>query len=62
VFPALIAERVFRWEKCCDDQNTRRVTKKIRREPTAAEAPAREMVRRARKQGLSPTGPDGLLK
>jgi putative transposase len=38
------------------------VTKKIKPEPTAEEAAAREMVRRAREQGLSLTGPDGLLK
>src|SRR5215813_5097376 len=38
------------------------VSKKIKREPTAEEAAAREMVRRAREQGLSLTGPDGLLK
>jgi putative transposase len=38
------------------------VTKKIKQEPTAEEAAAREMVRRAREQGLSLTGPDGLLK
>src|SRR5215510_4838898 len=38
------------------------VTKKIKQEPTAEEAAAREMVRRAREQGLYLTGPDGLLK
>jgi putative transposase len=38
------------------------VTKRIKREPTAEEAAAEEMVRRAREQGLSLTGPDGLLK
>ena len=38
------------------------VTKKTRREPTAEELAAEEMVRRAREQGLSLTGPDGLLK
>lgn len=38
------------------------VTKKAKREPTAEERAAEEMVRRARKQGLSLTGPDGLLK
>jgi transposase-like protein len=38
------------------------VTKKTRREPTAEERAAEEMVRRAREQGLSLTGPDGLLK
>jgi transposase-like protein len=38
------------------------VTKKSRREPTAEERAAEEMVRRAREQGLSLTGPDGLLK
>ena len=38
------------------------MTKKTRREPTAEERAAEEMVRRAREQGLSLTGPDGLLK
>ena len=36
--------------------------KKKRPEPTAEEAAAAELVRRAREQGLSLTGPDGLLK
>jgi putative transposase len=38
------------------------VTKKTKREPTAEEKVAEELVRRAREQGLSLTGPDGLLK
>ena len=38
------------------------VTKKIKPEPSAEEQAARELVRRAREQGLSLTGPDGLLK
>src|SRR6516225_5945637 len=38
------------------------VTKKTKREPTAEARAAREMVRRARQEGLSLTGPDGLLK
>src|ERR1700750_1761857 len=38
------------------------VTRKTKREPTAEERAAEEMVRRAREQGLSLTGPDGLLK
>ena len=38
------------------------VTKKTKREPTAEERAAEEMVARAREQGLSLTGPDGLLK
>jgi putative transposase len=38
------------------------VTKKTKREPTPEERAAEEMVRRAREQGLSLTGPDGLLK
>ena len=37
------------------------VTKK-KQEPTAEQLAAEEMVRRAREQGLSLTGPDGLLK
>ena len=31
-------------------------------QPTAAEQAANELVRRAREQGISLTGPDGLLK
>jgi putative transposase len=38
------------------------VTSKQKKEPTAAERAAEELVRRAREQGLSLTGPDGLLK
>src|SRR6476659_10042081 len=38
------------------------VTRKSKREPTAEERAAEEMVARAREQGLSLTGPDGLLK
>ena len=38
------------------------VTRKSKREPTAEERAAEELVRRAREQGLSMTGPDGLLK
>ena len=38
------------------------VTKKIKPEPTAEQVAAEELVRRAREQGLSLTGPDGLLK
>ena len=38
------------------------VTKKSRPEPTAEQLAAEELVRRAREQGLSLTGPDGLLK
>src|SRR5215467_4713987 len=37
-------------------------TKKDKPEPTAEEKVAEELVRRAREQGLSLTGPDGLLK
>src|SRR6202046_2869815 len=37
------------------------VTKK-KPEPTAEQTAAEELVRRAREQGLSLTGPDGLLK
>src|SRR6266700_3607891 len=36
--------------------------KKDKPEPTAEERVAEELVRRAREQGLSLTGPDGLLK
>ncbi len=38
------------------------VTAKKRPEPSAEEAAARDLVRMAREQGLSLTGPDGLLK
>src|SRR5690242_5357922 len=38
------------------------VTKKGKREPAAEERAAEEMVARAREQGLSLTGPGGLLK
>jgi putative transposase len=38
------------------------MTKKIKPEPSAEELAAAEMVRRAREQGLSLTGPGGLLK
>ena len=38
------------------------VTRSKRPDPTAEEAAARELVRLAREQGLSLTGPDGLLK
>jgi transposase-like protein len=38
------------------------VTARKQAEPTAEEAAAAELVRRAREQGLSMTGPDGLLK
>ena len=38
------------------------VTKKKRPEPTTEEKLAEELVRRAWEQGLSLTGPDGLLK
>ena len=37
------------------------VTKK-KPEPTAEQVAAEELVRQAREQGLSLTGPDGLLK
>src|SRR5262249_40887198 len=36
--------------------------KKEKPEPTAGQRAAEELVRRAREQGLSLTGPDGLLK
>jgi putative transposase len=38
------------------------VSKKIKQEPTAEQLAAEELVRRAREEGLSLTGPDGLLK
>ena len=36
--------------------------KKKKPEPSAEEVAAKELVRQARAQGLSLTGPDGLLK
>jgi putative transposase len=36
--------------------------RKIKPEPTAEQLAAEELVRRVREQGLSLTGPDGLLK
>jgi putative transposase len=38
------------------------VTKRIRKEPSAEEQLAADLVARAREQGVSLTGPDGLLK
>ena len=38
------------------------VPKKTKPEPSAEELAAKELVRAAREQGLSLTGPDGLLK
>ena len=38
------------------------VPKKNKPEPSAEELAAKELVRVAREQGLSLTGPDGLLK
>jgi len=38
------------------------VMKKIKPEPTAEQQAAEELVWRAREQGLSLTGPEGLLK
>jgi len=38
------------------------VTKRIKKEPTAEEKLAADLVARAREQGVSLTGPDGLLK
>src|SRR5829696_6523564 len=38
------------------------VTSKKKPDPSAEESAARELVRLAREQGLSLTGPDGLLK
>jgi putative transposase len=38
------------------------VTSKKKSDPSAEESAARELVRLAREQGLSLTGPDGLLK
>src|SRR3954464_8248647 len=41
---------------------TRGDVAKKKPEPSAEEMAAKELVRLAREQGLSPTGPDGLLK
>ncbi len=37
------------------------MTAKKKPEPSAGEVAAKELVRLAKEQGLSPTGPDGLL-
>jgi hypothetical protein len=37
------------------------VTKRIKKEPTTEEKLAADLVARAREQGVSLTGPDGLL-
>jgi hypothetical protein len=44
------------------DATLKDVAKKSRREPTAEEKIAENLVCRAWEQGLSLTGPDGLLK
>jgi hypothetical protein len=51
-----------RRERCRDGRDTRGRGQEDQAEPTAEERAAEEMVRRAREQGLSLTGPDGLLK
>ena len=52
-----------RRERCRDDRDTGRYERKrAKPEPTAEQRAAEEMVARAREQGLSLTGPDGLLK
>lgn len=48
-------------ESCRDDRDLDDATKKSKRELTAEERAAEELVARAREQGLSLTGPDGLL-
>lgn len=64
MFPALIAETcVAQRERCRDDRDTDAVASKNNKpEPTAEQQAAEELVRRAREQGLSLTGLDGLLK
>jgi len=54
---------VARRERCRDDRDTGRYERKrAKPEPTAEQRAAEEVVARAREQGLSLTGPDGLLK
>lgn len=61
-FPTLDEERVIRWKGAVMTATLDDVTKKIKPEPSAEKLAAVELVRRAREQGLSLTGPDGLLK
>ena len=50
-------------ERCRDDRDTGRCDRRRSRpEPSAEQQAAAELVRLAREQGLSLTGPDGLLK
>jgi hypothetical protein len=55
-----------RRERCRDDRDTRRrgdeEEEGHRPEPIAEQKLAEELVARAREQGVSLTGPDGLLK
>ncbi len=44
------------------DTTLNSMTTKKKPEPTAEEVAAKELVRQAKEQGLSLTGPDGLLK
>ena len=62
MFPALTLNGVFGGKGAVMTATLSDVTKKKRPEPTAEELAAKELVRRAREQGLSLTGPDGLLK
>jgi putative transposase len=51
-----------RRERCRDDRDTGRCDEEEQAGADAEERAAEEVVRRAREQGLSLTGPDGLLK
>jgi hypothetical protein len=54
---------VVQRERCRNDRDTRRrASKKNKLEPSVEERAAAELVRQAREQGLSLTGPGGLLK
>jgi hypothetical protein len=56
ITPGVMARR----ERCRDDRDTRRRDEeKDKPEPTAEQKVAEELVRRAREQGLSLTGPMG---
>jgi hypothetical protein len=59
VFPAQPADEVSEKEAV---MTTLDVVPKKKPEPSLEETAAKELVRQAREQGLSLTGPDGLLK
>lgn len=61
VFPARCADEC-QSGGCRDDHDTERYNRHEEGGPSAEEIAAHELVRLAKEQGLSLTGPDGLLK